>query len=59
SDGFEIEAGQLKSAVIDGKIHHFITDNPPYRENEALALPLATVDEMKIIYDYIREQSHA
>ncbi len=59
SDDFEIEAGQLKSAVIDGKTHHFITDNPPYRDNEALALPLATVDEMKIIYDYIREQSHA
>lgn len=59
SKHFEIASGQLKSAVLNGKTYHFHIDNPPYRENENLALPLATVDEMKIIYDYIREQSHA
>ncbi|HCM14554.1 MAG TPA: hypothetical protein DHW79_01160 [Candidatus Cloacimonas sp.] len=56
---YEIESGQLKSARINGKNHHFVIDKPMYRENESLALPLAGMDEMKIIYDYIREQSHA
>lgn len=58
-DQYEIEAGQLKSAIVKGKTYHFPIDNPQYRENETLALPLAAVDEMKTIYDYIREQSHA
>lgn len=59
NETYEIAVGQLKMAVIEGKTHNFTIDNPDYRANEILALPLATVDEMKIIYDYIREQSHA
>ncbi|HPF08675.1 MAG: hypothetical protein PHU99_00790 [Candidatus Cloacimonetes bacterium] len=59
NEQYEIEAGQLRSVLIDGYTHYFNLDQPVYRENESLALPLATVDEMKTIYDYIREQSHA
>lgn len=54
-----IEHGQLVRASLNGKNYLFPTDNPPYRENELLALPLAAVDEMKIIYDYIRERANA
>jgi excinuclease UvrABC nuclease subunit len=54
-----IEHGQLARTELNGKTYRFPTDNPPYRENELLALPLAAVDEMKIIYDYIRERAHA
>ena len=56
---YEIRGGQLISATYEGKNYHFTSDNPPYRENEALALPLNKVDEMKVIYDYIREQINA
>lgn len=54
-----IAHGQLTHAELNGKSYHFPADNPPYRGNELLALPLAAVDEMKIIYDYIRERAHA
>lgn len=59
SPQISIEKGQLKRAELNGKTYNFPIDNPPYRENELLALPLAAVDEMKIIYDYIRERAHA
>ncbi|HQB98642.1 MAG TPA: hypothetical protein PKZ46_06875 [Candidatus Cloacimonadota bacterium] len=54
-----IAGGQLTHVRIGGKEYSFPTDNPQYRENERLALPLAAVDEMKIIYDYIRERAYA
>jgi hypothetical protein len=59
NETYDIEAGQLKSAMVNGKTYHFPIDNPGYRDNETLALPLAAADEMKIIYDYTREQANA
>lgn len=58
-DTYEIREGQLISAKHKNKEYQFTSDSPPYRENETLALPLNKVDEMKVIYDYIREQSNA
>lgn len=58
-DNILIRNGQLLEAVINGRLYHFPGDNPEYRPNEALALPLTKTDEMKIIYDYIREQNNA
>lgn len=54
-----IENGQLAQAKIDGKIYEFPIDRAEYRENEKLAIPLSITDEMKIIYDYIKERAHA
>lgn len=54
-----IAQGQLIRAELKGRQYQFPLDNPSYRDNEKLALPLATVDEMKIIYDYIKERTHA
>jgi len=54
-----IEEGQLSRAVLNGNEYLFPIDKSPARENETLALPLARVDEMKIIYDYVKELSHA
>ncbi len=54
-----IEQGQLTKAVFRGREYHFPIDKPPYRDNEKLALPLASTDEMRIIYEYIKERAHA
>jgi len=54
-----IREGQLARAEINGKSYSFPIDSTIHRENEKLALPLTRLDEAKIIYDYIKELSHA
>lgn len=59
TDDFLIRNGQLLEARLGSRYYHFPADFPEYRPNETLALPLAKCDEMKIIYDYIRELNNA
>lgn len=59
TDDFLIRNGQLLEARLGSRYYHFPVDFPEYRPNETLALPLAKCDEMKIIYDYIRELNNA
>lgn len=59
NESLSIQSGQLSRAVLAGKEYLFPIDTSSPRENEKLALPLAVLDEMKIIYDYIKELSHA
>lgn len=54
-----IQHGQLVRAELNGKSYRFPADLPEYRANERLALPLAAVDEMKIIYNFIKERANA
>ena len=54
-----IEQGQLAQAKVNGRIYEFPIDRAEYRENEKLAIPLSITDEMKIIYDYIKERANA
>ena len=54
-----IQRGQLASATVNGKTYDFPIDKSEYRENEKLAIPLSITDEMKIIYDYIKERANA
>jgi len=54
-----IRKGQLARAELNGKTYNFHIDSTEHRENEKLALPLNRLDEAKIIYDYIKELSHA
>ncbi len=56
---YAVSKGQLQAANLEGKSYNFMIDTPDYRQNEALAVPLIKVDEMKIIFDYIREKSNA
>ena len=59
SEELTITSGQLARVRIQDKDLHFPVDNPEYRENEYLALPLNMVDEARIIYDHFREFSDA
>ncbi len=54
-EDFSVQGGRLIWCRINGKEHHFPVDQIEYRENESLALNLDTVDEQKIIYDYVRK----
>lgn len=57
-DGFSIQQGQLAQAVVNGRTYDFPIDRAEYRDNEKLAIPLSITDEMKIIYDYIKERAN-
>ncbi|NLO43644.1 MAG: hypothetical protein GX106_01595 [Candidatus Cloacimonetes bacterium] len=59
NDDLLIRNGQLLEARLGSRYYHFPADSPEYRPNETLALPLSKCDEMKIIYDYIRELNNA
>ena len=59
SDEIRIEQGQLAQATVNGKTYDFPIDRSEYRANEKLAIPLSITDEMKIIYDYLKERANA
>lgn len=58
SDELVVRNGMLAEAVQGERRYTFPVDETEYRGNERLALPLAAVDEMRMIYNYIRERTH-
>ena len=59
SEELSIQHGQIVRVIYEGREFHFPCDNPEYRDDELLACPLAAVDEMNIVYNFIREIAHA
>lgn len=54
SEDLEIQKGKLTFCNFQGRKYHFPIDNTEFRINETLALNLDTVDESKIIYDFLK-----
>ena len=55
-DHVSIMSGKVISCQYNHKTYHFPMDKTEFRANETLALNLDTVDESRIIYDYLRKR---
>jgi len=53
SKELDIQKGRLTFCCFQGREYHFPIDNTEFRINETLALNLDSVDESKIIYDFL------
>ncbi|MEN6445743.1 MAG: hypothetical protein ABFC98_06830 [Candidatus Cloacimonas sp.] len=59
SEELKIQQGKITFCRMEGKSYNFPVDNTEFRINETLALNLDSVDESKIIYDFLRKDKGA
>lgn len=51
-----VQKGKITRFIYQDREYNFPSDSTSYRKNEALALNMETVDESRIIYDYLRKR---
>ncbi len=56
SDTLSISGGRVTRFNLKGREYHYPVDNTEFRENEVLALNMDSVDESRIIYDYLKKR---
>ncbi|MDD4309053.1 MAG: hypothetical protein PHO32_01600 [Candidatus Cloacimonetes bacterium] len=57
SDTLVVQEGRIIMCKHENREYHFPISNTDFRDNETLALNLDTVDECRIIYDYLTKTS--
>ncbi|HPA24591.1 MAG TPA: hypothetical protein PLS44_02925, partial [Candidatus Cloacimonas sp.] len=56
SDELIIQKGKITYCRLQNKDYHFPVDTTEFRINETLSLNLDSVDESKVIYDFLQKK---